>query len=89
MTLASHPVPAAEGDAAKDEALEEEEVHEDEHCSIKVTQSPGFLCHIEATARVRLPPTTLWEQAIVHPGAPPLSASSHLQPLHPQPYIRK
>lgn len=40
----------------------------DEDTHIKVTQSPGFLCHIEATAAFRMPAETLYKQVITHPG---------------------
>jgi hypothetical protein len=66
MPLSSHPVSQ---DAVEDVEDEQQsvEVDEDEHCTIKVTQTPGFLCHISATARIRIPPRILWEQCIVHP----------------------
>lgn len=44
------------------------QVHRDEDVSIKVTQKPGFLCHIEATAAFRLPAGTLFKQVLTHPG---------------------
>jgi len=67
MPIASHYVPQAEREEAQEE---DEELYADEACLIKVQQSPGFLCHIEASARFSVPPKTLWEQAIVHPGDP-------------------
>ncbi len=36
----------------------------------QVTQSPGFLCHIEATAAFRMPARKLFKQVITHPGEP-------------------
>lgn len=35
---------------------------------LQVTQSPGFLCHIEATAAFRMPARALFKQVITHPG---------------------
>lgn len=64
-SLHSFPVPTATEDVEREEA--DEEVHRDEECSIKVTQSPGFLCHIEATAAFRMPARTLFKQVICHP----------------------
>ena len=58
MPLNSFPVP--EEDLRRE--VVEEEIHRDEDVSIKVTQSPGFLCHIEATAAIRLPARTLYKQ---------------------------
>lgn len=34
---------------------------------LQVTQSPGFLCHIEASAAFRMPARTLFKQVITHP----------------------
>jgi len=62
MSLTSHPVSQ---DVLED--FEDVEIDEDEACTIKVTQSPGFLCHISATASIRIPPKAHWEQCIVHP----------------------
>jgi hypothetical protein len=56
MALSSHPV-----------SQDEIEIDEDEACKIRVTQSPGFLCHISATARIPISPKLLYEQSIVHP----------------------
>jgi hypothetical protein len=44
------------------------QIHRDEDVSIRVTQSPGFLCHIEATAAFRMPAEVLYRQVITHPG---------------------
>ncbi|KAL4437978.1 hypothetical protein ABPG77_004199 [Micractinium sp. CCAP 211/92] len=65
-SLQSFPVPTAIEDVEQEEV--DEEVHKDEECTIKVTQSPGFLCHIEATAAFRMPAQTLFKQVICHPG---------------------
>lgn len=62
MPLTSHRVSE---DVIED--VEDVEIDEDKACTIKVTQSPGFLCHISATAFIRIPPKLLWEQCIVHP----------------------
>lgn len=35
--------------------------------NIKVTQAPGYLCHIRATCTFHLPPDTLFRQVITHP----------------------
>lgn len=35
--------------------------------SAQVSQAPGYLCHIKATAVFRLPPDVLFRQVIVHP----------------------
>jgi hypothetical protein len=60
--ITSHPISE---DVVED--VEDVEIDEDEACTIKVTQSQGFLCHISATASIRIPPKALWEQCIVHP----------------------
>lgn len=59
----SHPVPTADADELADDV----EQHSDEQCTITVTQSPGFLCHISAKAQIPIPPKVLWEQCLVHP----------------------
>jgi hypothetical protein len=64
-SLKSFPVPSAVEDEERDAV--DEEIHRDEDVSIKVTQSPGFLCHIEATAAFRMPARTLFKQVITHP----------------------
>ncbi|KAI7844258.1 hypothetical protein COHA_002056 [Chlorella ohadii] len=64
-TLNSFPVPSVVEDEERDAV--DEEIHRDEDVSIKVTQSPGFLCHIEATAAFRMPARKLFKQVITHP----------------------
>lgn len=73
--LASFPVPTADEDLESEEESEEvdEEVHRDEDVTIRVTQSPGYLCHIEATAAFRMPAHMLFKQVVTHPGAAGLS----------------
>ncbi|KAI3438693.1 hypothetical protein D9Q98_001113 [Chlorella vulgaris] len=69
MSLRSFPVDSVEEDAEQTDVEEdvEAEIHRDEDVSIRVTQSPGFLCHIEATAAFRMPAEVLYRQVITHP----------------------
>lgn len=43
------------------------ESYQDHNFSISVTQSPGYLCHIQAKAVFQLPPDILFRQIITHP----------------------
>lgn len=56
--LESHPLPPG----ADDEDDEGSEVHKGDGIEIKVTQKPGFLCHIRATANFNLSADRLFRQ---------------------------
>lgn len=65
------------------------QIHRNEDVSIKVTQSPGFLCHIEASAAFRMPAHTLYRQVITTSTTLQRS-STRLVPLMRRPsYMKK
>lgn len=61
--LSSHPIEHDNDSITSDD----HEVHKDGDVEIKVTQAPGYLCHIKATAKFCLPPDKLFRQIITHP----------------------
>lgn len=61
--LSSHPIEHDNDSFTSDD----HEVHKDGDVEIKVTQAPGYLCHIKATAKFCLPPDKLFRQIITHP----------------------
>jgi hypothetical protein len=65
MPLTSHPVSHHVAEDVED--AEDVEIVKDDACTIRVTQSPGYLCHISAIANIPISPKLLWEQCIVHP----------------------
>eukprot|EP00887_Chlorella_sp_A99_P000827 scaffold5.g827.t1 len=67
MALQSFPVTATSEEMEADSSESGEEVHQDRNVHIKVTQSPGFLCHISASATMPIEANALFKQVITHP----------------------
>lgn len=63
-TLESHKLNASEINESELEVDCEE--HDDERCHIKVVQRPGFVCSLEAHARLPMSPVRAWE-ILCHP----------------------